>query len=210
MSAAAIVAAERGELADLMLRLGPDAPTLCGGWTTRDLAAHLVVRERRPDAAPGILLPPFAFWTERVQGQYARRDYGDLVGLLRSGPPWLSLQATPPMQTVEVQEWTVHHEDARRGSAEWSPRPPDRERDDAVWRQVGLMGRIAYRRSPVGVTLRRPDGEQHVVRRGARTVVLTGEPVELLLHALGRDECVLHPEGEPADVAAVMGLSRGI
>lgn len=210
MSAAATVAAERGELADLMLRLGPDAPTLCGGWTTRDLAAHLVTRERRPDVAPGILLPPLAFWTERVKNQFVRRDYGDLVGLLRSGPPFYSPQALPPMQTVEVQEWVVHHEDVRRGSAGWAPRPPDRERDDAVWRQVGLMGRIAYRRSPAGVTLRRPDGEQHVVRHGPRTVVLTGEPVELLLHALGRDECVVHPEGEPADVAAVMGLSRGI
>ena len=41
MSAADVVAAERSELADLMLRLGPDEPTLCEGWTTRDLAAHV-------------------------------------------------------------------------------------------------------------------------------------------------------------------------
>ena len=44
--------AERAALCDLFLEVGPDAPTLCGAWTTRDLAAHLVVRERRPDAAP--------------------------------------------------------------------------------------------------------------------------------------------------------------
>jgi uncharacterized protein (TIGR03083 family) len=35
---------ERNELCDLMLETGPDAPTLCEGWTTRDLAAHLVIR----------------------------------------------------------------------------------------------------------------------------------------------------------------------
>ncbi len=39
---------ERAELCDLFDELGPDAPTLCGDWTTADLAAHLVVRERNP------------------------------------------------------------------------------------------------------------------------------------------------------------------
>ena len=210
MSAFTVAGAERSALADLMLRLGPDEPTLCEGWTTRDLAAHLAVRERRPDTAPGIIVPPLAFWTERVQAGYARRDYGDLVGLLRSGPPLLHPFAWPPLSSVEVQEWFVHHEDARRGQAGWSPRPPEPERDGMLWNQLGFAGRLAYRASPVGVTLRRPDGEQHVVRRGARTVVLTGEPGELLLHAVGRDDCIVHPEGEPTDIAAVMGLSRGV
>ena len=45
---------ERALFADLLAEVGPDAPTLCGDWTTRDLAAHLVVRERRLDATPGI------------------------------------------------------------------------------------------------------------------------------------------------------------
>jgi uncharacterized protein (TIGR03085 family) len=47
---------ERSRLCDLFLEVGPDQPTLCEGWTTADLAAHLVIRERRPDAAPGILV----------------------------------------------------------------------------------------------------------------------------------------------------------
>ena len=46
---------ERQDLCTLFEDLGPDVPTLCEGWTARDLAAHLVVRERRPDAALGIL-----------------------------------------------------------------------------------------------------------------------------------------------------------
>ena len=44
----------RRELCDALLTVGPDAPTLCEGWTTRDLATHLIVRETRPDAALGI------------------------------------------------------------------------------------------------------------------------------------------------------------
>lgn len=47
---------ERLLLADLLETAGPDAPTLCEGWQTRDLAAHVVVRERRADAAGGIMI----------------------------------------------------------------------------------------------------------------------------------------------------------
>ena len=45
---------ERRALCALLDETGPDAPTLCEGWTTGDLAAHLVLRERRPDAAAGV------------------------------------------------------------------------------------------------------------------------------------------------------------
>jgi len=210
MSAASVADAERRSLADLLLDLGPDEPTLCGDWSTRDLLAHLVIRERRPDAAPGILLPPLAGWTQRVQSQFAQRDFGELVALVRSGPPVWSPLALPPLRGVDVQEYFIHHEDVRRAQADWSPRPPETERDELVWRQVALMGRLAFRKSPVGVTLRRPDGDQHAVKAGPRTVVLVGEPGELLLFAAGRDQAVVSFEGEPADVSAVKALDRGI
>ena len=51
-------AAERARLADLLLEKGPHAPTLCGGWSTRDLAAHLWLRESRPDAFAALFIPP--------------------------------------------------------------------------------------------------------------------------------------------------------
>ena len=210
MSSAAVADAERRELADLMLRLGPDAPTLCAGWTTRDLLAHLIVRERRPDAAPGILIPPLAWYTERVQGGTARTDYAQLVATLREGPPFYSPLGWPGLGAVQAQEFFIHHEDVRRAQPGWSPRPPDTERDRVLWRMAGFVGRLAYRSSPVAVILRRPDGAEIAVRSGSRTVLLTGEPGELVLHAAGRDECVVHPEGEPADVAAVLGLDRGL
>ena len=40
----AIAAAERRDLARPVLKLDPDDRTLCGGWTARDLLAHLLVR----------------------------------------------------------------------------------------------------------------------------------------------------------------------
>ena len=53
MSAREWAQSERHALCDLMDEVGPDAPTLCGGWTAAHLAAHLVVRERRPATGPG-------------------------------------------------------------------------------------------------------------------------------------------------------------
>ena len=47
-----IAQSERQALCSLLEDRGPLAPTLCEGWTTADLAAHLYVRERKPLAAP--------------------------------------------------------------------------------------------------------------------------------------------------------------
>ena len=44
---------ERAALCNTALDAGADAPTLCEGWTVKDLVIHLLVRERDPLAAPG-------------------------------------------------------------------------------------------------------------------------------------------------------------
>ena len=109
---------ERAALADLLDAVGPDAPTLCGDWTTRDLAAHLVVRERRPDATPGIAISAFAGWTASVQDSYAERPYAELVELVRTGPGRLSPFSLPGADTFfNTTEYAVHHEDVRRAAA---------------------------------------------------------------------------------------------
>jgi hypothetical protein len=53
MANALFDAVERTQLADLFDELGPDAATLLEPWTVRDLAAHLVMRERDYLAGPG-------------------------------------------------------------------------------------------------------------------------------------------------------------
>lgn len=199
---------ERGALCDLFTEVGPDAPTLCEGWQTRDLAAHLVVRERRPDAAPGILIKPFAGYTQRVQDGYAARPWPELVELVGSGPPRYIPNALSEL--INLGEFFVHHEDVRRGRPGWQPRPPDPRRDKALWAAVPRAGRTFLRRGPVGIVLRRPDGVEVTAKRGPNTVTVTGEPGELLLFTFGRDEVRVDFDGAPSSIGAVKGMSRGL
>ena len=79
---------ERQQLCDELERLGPDAPTLCEGWATRDLAAHLYLRERRPDLGIGAYVPPLAGRLEREQRKQAHGDYHALAAApRREGAP---------------------------------------------------------------------------------------------------------------------------
>ncbi|AWK73095.1 TIGR03085 family protein [Rhodococcus oxybenzonivorans] len=200
---------ERLALVDSMAEFGPDAPTLCGDWTNRDLAAHLVVRERRLDAAPGILVSRLAGYTERVQNETATRSWSRLLDEVRTGPPRWS-----PMYWVDAQvnlgEMFVHHEDVRRAHEGWEPRILPTARQDALWGLARKVGKLGYRRAPVTVVLERPSGEQATVRNaGPRQVVLRGEPAELALHAFGRDAVRIEAAGDAEDVAAIMSLDRG-
>jgi uncharacterized protein (TIGR03085 family) len=202
---------ERAALCDLLDELGPDQPTLCEGWQTRDLAAHLVVREHRLDAAPGILLSAFAGHTKKVQDGYARKPWRELVDQVRGGPPvWWPTRIDAVDKLVTSIELFVHHEDVRRGQEGWTPREPDAKRDAALWAGLKRAGRMTLRRTPVGLILRRPDGESIVVKRGPDTVTVTGEPGELLLFAFGRDAVRVEFDGDQPAIAAVQGLNRGL
>lgn len=202
---------ERAALCDFFTEVGPDQPTLCEGWETRDLAAHLVVREHRLDAAPGILLKPFAGHTKRVQDGYARRPWAELVDLVRGGPPvWWPTRIPTVDNLVNSVEFFIHHEDARRGQDGWEPRKPDTERDAVLWAGLRRAGRMTLRRTPVGLILARPDGGEIVVNRGPSTVTITGEPGELLLFAFGRDAVRVEFDGDQAAIAAVKGVNRGM
>ncbi|GAA1336024.1 TIGR03085 family metal-binding protein [Saccharothrix algeriensis] len=200
---------ERRLLTGLFAEVGPDAPTLCDPWRTRDLAAHLVLRERRPDAAAGILLPPLAGHTRAVQDRYAARPWGELVALVRSGPPRWSPYALLD-EAVNSVEYFVHHEDVRRARDGWEPRSPDPRRDAVLWRGLRAAARLTYRRSPVGVVLRRPDGESITAKAGADPVVLTGQVSELLVHAFGRERAEVEYDGGRDAVAAVRTLDRSL
>jgi uncharacterized protein (TIGR03085 family) len=201
---------ERNALCDLFTELGPDEPTLCDGWLTRDLAAHLVLRERRPDAAAGILFPPLAGYTKRVQDSLAAKPWPELVDLVRSGPPVYWPTAIGALdEALNTAEFFVHHEDARRGQPGWAPRPPDTKRDKALWTVLRRSGRMLLRLSPVGVSLRHGPAEI-VARRGPDTVIISGEPGELLLFAFGRDAARVEFDGEQSSIGVVQGLTRGL
>jgi uncharacterized protein (TIGR03085 family) len=205
-----LAASERHQLCNLMDQLGPDAPTLCAGWTTRDLAAHLVVREGRPVAAVGILLPPLARLTARVQRSIAERSWPELVDLVRNGPPWWSLMRLGSMgEEINGIEFFVHHEDVRRVGRGWERRAADLYRAEALWAVLSRLARLCYRHSPVGVVLRRPEGTERVARRGRRSVTVVGSPEELTLHAYGRAEAMVDLEGDEMDVRCLQDSRRG-
>ena len=150
---------ERAALVETLRGVGPDAPTLCEGWKTRDLAAHLVIREYRPDAAPGILIPFFASHTDKVQNEVAQRtDWDALLDKVASGPPLYSpLKLLDPV--ANVAEMFIHHEDVRRAQPGWKPRALDPALSGQLRRTVPLMGRMTLAKVPARVALRTPEGE---------------------------------------------------
>ncbi|MFI5527959.1 TIGR03085 family metal-binding protein [Kitasatospora sp. NPDC051853] len=181
---------ERERLAGLLESAGPEAPTLCVGWTTRDLAAHLVLRERRLDAAAGIRIGPLAGWTARVQERYRARPYEELLRLVRTGPG-LSPFALPGVdEAANLVEYYVHAEDVRRAGPGWKPEPVAPSMAELLWKRLPLLVRLeAGRRLPVLLVLRRPDGRSVAVgRQGGPAVEVRGEPGELVLFAFGRGE----------------------
>lgn len=201
---------ERLLLADLLEASGPDAPTLCEGWTTRDLAAHLIVRERRPDAAGGILIKQLAPRLERVMDEMRAKPYEELIQLIRTGPPRFSPFSLKQIdEASNTVEFYVHTEDVRRAQPDWTPRELDAVFQDTLWSRLERMARMLGRGAPTGLVLRRPDGQTAVAHRGAPVVTVTGEPAELLMFAHGRQSAArVELDGDVDAVAKARGTKR--
>jgi uncharacterized protein (TIGR03085 family) len=202
-------AAERAALVQALRAAGPDAPTLCEGWTARDVAAHLVARERRPDTGPGLLVPALAGWTERVRRGIAARPWDTLLEQVADGPPWTSPFALPGVDgAVNLTEHFVHCEDVRRAVPGWAPRDLPAARQAALWSMLASRGRMFVARSAVPVTLLTPEGGRAEVKRGDGGVELTGAPGELVLYLFGRGaHSQVQVEG-PAEAVRRFGETR--
>ncbi|MEU1114884.1 MULTISPECIES: TIGR03085 family metal-binding protein [unclassified Streptomyces] len=196
---------ERLLLADLLEAEGPAAPTLCEGWKTRDLAAHVVVRERRADAAGGLLIKQLAGRLERVQDEFAAKPYEELIQLIRTGPPRFSPFSLKQIdEAANAVEFYIHTEDVRRARPGWTPRVLDPVFADALWSRLERSARLVGRKAPVGLVLRRPDGRTAVAHRGVPVVTVTGEPAELLLFAYGRQEVAdVELDGDKSAIATL-------
>lgn len=207
-----IASFERRALADLLLDLGPDAPTLCEGWATRDLAAHLAVRERRMDATAGLVLPPLAGHLESVQESYAERPYDEVVRLVKGGPPWWSGFSLPGADRfLNATEYFVHHEDVRRAQPGWSPRELPPKVADGLWSVVKARAVSSFRGAGYGVVLARPGRETLTASMGEPVVRLSGEPAELLLYLFGRrDHALVEVTGPPEALEALEQASLAV
>lgn len=201
---------ERAALATLLSETGPDGATLCEGWQTRDLAAHLVLRERRPDAAAGVMGGPLAGYTARVQRQYLDRySYPALIAMFQAGPPSLSPFAIPRVdEAANTVEYFVHQEDVRRAVPEWTERELPDGLDGVLWRRLN-GAKLFLRAAPTGVVLSwegAPAGgtvsgstvsgstvsgstggvTRIIARNAAPSVTVTGSPAELTMWSMGR------------------------
>jgi uncharacterized protein (TIGR03085 family) len=192
---------ERDALADLMTELGPDAPTLCGDWTTRDLAAHLVVRERRPDAGAGAVLPGLGRWAERVRtGARDDSTWAELLDRLREGAPaWSPMGNSLTESAVNLLEFFVHHEDVRRAQPRWGPRVLPSGLEDELWTRLQLAGPLLTRAWAAGLTVRAPGGRSARLRRGSPMVTVSGAPSELVLYCTGRQRVARVDTDGPAE-----------
>lgn len=185
----------------LFHKLGPDAPTLCEGWTTRDLAVHLWVRENRPDAAAGIFVNALSGRLEKESRKVAERDFDELVDDWGRGPASYN-----PVRFVDAQqnfvEHFVHHEDIRRANG-MGPRDFSAHIKQQMHSYLKLLAKVALRKSERPVILQ-PEGLPRIVAadthgvadKGDAVVRVSGEVGELILWSFGRDAAEVKIEGE--------------
>lgn len=199
---------ERAKLSQLMLELGPEAPTLCNGWTTKDLATHLFIRENRPHAAGGYFIPALKGVTESAESKINKRPYEDIVKAWAAGPP---IYIKPFDRLMNLSENFIHHEDVRRGSdRDAEPREFSAVVEGQLLQAAKMMGMMALSSSTAPVVLTPPNhppitlgGKRGVAEKGDRVVRVKGAPGELLLWVTGRDEVDVEIEGDPKDIAEV-------
>lgn len=182
---------EREELCDLLLELGPDAPTLCAGWTTFDLASHLVLREH------------FKRWDDARMAAEKRKGFAATVARLRRGAPLVPWRLPQLRTLMNGTEYFIHHEDARRANGRG--RRTDRPDLEALsWKMTGFVGRrVARAVAPFGLELIRPDGTRRHFGP-TQAVAIKGEATELLLYLSGRRAVAQVVLDGPADAKAAL------
>jgi uncharacterized protein (TIGR03085 family) len=205
--------AERAQLADLLDELGPDAATLLAPWTTRDIAAHVVLRERDPLAGPGLVLP--GTWSRpalRRQAALAARDFTRLVATFRAGPPPGFFRIGWVRRVPSLNELFVHHEDVRRANG-LGPRASEPAMEEALWHNVRLGSwYLARRLRGTGLELHWAGTSKTVrARRGQPAVRIAGPPGELLLYLFGRQGAAqVEVSGPASAVEAVRRAHLGM
>lgn len=116
---------ERAALVHALTQAGPDAPTLCEGWRSRHLAAHVILREHQPWTQAGANGGPLHGWSEGHLQKLAATalepgGYAALLARVEQPPaawsPW-----SWAGDLVNLAEYFVHTEDVRRGT--WAAGP---------------------------------------------------------------------------------------
>ncbi|MCT2088618.1 TIGR03085 family metal-binding protein [Micrococcus terreus] len=204
--------ASREALVEALVAAGPGHRTLCEGWQTEHLAAHIHLRETSALAA-GLALKPWSGPLERRTRELGdastgSRQYQQLVDRVARGTAGSErvvtrLRAAAPVrraaQAANLLEFFVHTEDVRRAQDRWAPRRLSDDYADVLWEELSRRARLLYRTAPTGVRLvrtprtgRAMEGTATVVARpGEPQVTITGPTGELIMHAFGRRDHAL-------------------
>ena len=201
---------ERAALCNAALEAGESAPTLCGDWSVKELVIHLLIRERDPIGAPGIVFPPLQRLTDWSSRRLAEEDFATLVERVRSGPPrWSPMSVGTVDRTMNTLEYFVHHEDIRRAAPGWGPRELTEREQRALWKSISVAGKGLVRPAGVPVELRwvgdeGDTGRTATLRPGPDPVVVAGAPAEIVMFCFSRRQNVgLDLSGPPDSVQAL-------
>ena len=178
---------EMQALAGTLRAAGPEQDTLCAGWRTRHLAAHLYLRAHQPWQLLGL---PGTSGVEELAEQCRDAARYEQVIEAFTGPvrwPWRLSRTGPVDDLTNLVEYVVHHEDVRRaGPHPAPPRSLPPEQRAQVWAKFARTALGFYLSAPVGVLLMVPGRPAFRARPGGDPVRVVGEPVEQALYAMGR------------------------
>lgn len=205
------------------------AETMCQGWDTGDVVAHLLVREREPWASAGLLVPPLAWLHESRMASRKQSGREAMQQRLREGPPTLATLGI--VGRIQVGEDYIHTEDIRRGGAADVPgrsradlKPDDgtgdAATDEILWEAVGRFSLQTLGGIEADGTIALTDGQRsrayalggRLARRAHeadpdRTVTVAGPMGELLLFTTGRHGARVEITG-PDDLIEALRTSR--
>ena len=144
MRSSSTAAAERQALVAALREKGPRAATLCEGWTTHDLAVHVVARDSRPHLVFGRELPVVG---SKAQEQYRNIEglsFAELVDRIEAGvPSWHPARSRAVDDAMNTLEFFVHTEDVLRAGEPGTSPEPEGERAGASNYSAGADDRSA-------------------------------------------------------------------
>lgn len=188
MDGGALLERQRGRTCDVLAAVPPTAPSLCDAWDAHDVAIHLWMLSHDPIAWPGQACAALAPVTHRraakVRSQWS---YEVLIDQLRSGSagfPCMPFDSREDHRHA-LGEWWMHAQDVARPNGV-PQEPRDSPQEDALWLRVQAAAHSLRRRLPAGLVLALPDGRRCEVSRGPATLVVTGDPGELMCWVYGR------------------------
>jgi uncharacterized protein (TIGR03085 family) len=206
---------ERTALLSTLHTLGPDAPTLCEGWTARTLAAHIVVSEQQAGIPLAVSYPVWRALNARTAGallggisrigdrrmeKAVGRGWNWLLRRLDAGPPRLfGLRLIAELRLVEE---FVHHEDIRRANG-GAPRALDASTSERLLAGMLAISQVAlFADSREGIEVRLSDGQTYRVGDGEPRVRVSGDVGEVALWLAGRVSAAdVRVDGEIAEAA---------